>query len=59
MEQKQTDLTHSLEQLQTKITAAEEVYHLKKTQLDEFEIQLNAKRAELKTNQEQVIVADA
>ena len=55
LEQKQSDLTHSLEQLQTKITAAEEVYHLKKTQLDEFEIQLNAKRAELKTNQEQVI----
>ena len=55
LEKKQTELTATLEQLRTKITAAEEVYRLKKNQLDEFEVQLNAKRAELKTNQEQVI----
>ncbi|MGD0037872.1 MAG: chromosome segregation protein SMC, partial [Bacteroidota bacterium] len=55
LEQKQAELTHSFEQLQIKIAAAEEVYRLKKIQLDEFEIQLNAKHAELKTNQEQVI----
>ena len=55
LEKKQTELTATLEQLRTKITTAEEVYRLKKNQLDEFEVQLNAKRAELKTNQEQVI----
>ena len=56
LEQKHAALTLSLEQLLTKITTAEEMYRLKKTQLDDFEIQLNAQRAELKTNQEQVIV---
>jgi chromosome segregation protein len=55
LEQKHTDLTASMEQLQNKMTAAEEAFRLKKVQLDEFETQLNAKRAELKTNQEQVI----
>jgi chromosome segregation protein len=55
LEQKQSELAQSLEQLQTKTSAAEEIYLQKKTQLDEFEIQLNAKRAELKANQDQVI----
>ncbi len=55
LEQKQVELSNSLRQLQIKISAAEELYHLKKTQLDEFENQLNIKRAELKTNQEQVV----
>jgi chromosome segregation protein len=55
LEKKQSELTLLLEQFHTKIVVAEEVYRLKKTQLDEFEIQLNTKRAELKTNQEQVI----
>jgi chromosome segregation protein len=55
LEQKQSELAQSLEQLQTKTSAAEAIYLQKKTQLDEFEIQLNAKRAELKANQDQVI----
>jgi chromosome segregation protein SMC, common bacterial type len=55
LEQKQSELAQSLEQLQTKTSAAEEIYLQKKTQLDEFEIQLNAKRVELKANQDQVI----
>ena len=55
LEDKQTDLARSLAQLLNKITAAEEVFQLKKTQLDEFEIQLNAKRTELKVNQEQAM----
>jgi chromosome segregation protein len=56
LEQKLAEITGSLEQLQGKITAAEGAYLLKKNQLDEFEVQFNAKRAELKTNQEQVMV---
>ncbi len=55
LEQKQSELAQSLGLLQTKISAAEEIYLQKKTQLDEFEIQLNGKRAELKANQDQVI----
>ncbi|RPI01908.1 MAG: chromosome segregation protein SMC, partial [Ignavibacteriae bacterium] len=55
LEKKQADLTRSMEELQIKITAAEELYRNKKTQLDEFEVQLNAKRTELKSNQEQVV----
>jgi chromosome segregation protein len=55
LEQKQSELAQSLEQLWTKTSAAGEIYLQKKTQLDEFEIQLNAKRAELKANQDKVI----
>jgi chromosome segregation protein len=56
LEQKKSELTRSLEQLQIKTSAAEKIFFQKKTQLDEFEIQLNTKRAELKANQDQVIV---
>jgi chromosome segregation protein len=55
LEQKQYGLVQSLELLQTKTSAAEEIYLKKKNQLDEFEMQLSAKRAELKSNQDRVI----
>lgn len=55
LEQKQAELTQSLEQVKANIVSVEEVYRQKKTQLEEYEIQLNTKRAELKANQDQVI----
>jgi chromosome segregation protein len=56
LEQKQAEFTKSLEELRARIVTAEEVHQQKKSQLDEFELQLNAKRSELMSNQEQVIV---
>jgi chromosome segregation protein len=55
LEKKQTELVQSLGLLQAKISSAEGIYVQKKNQLDEFEIQLNSKRTELKANQDQVI----
>jgi chromosome segregation protein len=52
---KQTGLVRMLHEIQSRIAAAEEVYHHKKAQLDTSELQLNTKRAELKDNQDQVI----
>jgi len=53
--EKQARLIQMLAQLQKKITAAEEIYVQKKSHLEDFETQLNAKRSELKKNQDEVI----
>lgn len=55
LEQKQNELVKSLEGLHTKKSTTENVYLQKKAQLDEFELQLNEKKTELKNNQDQVI----
>ena len=59
---RQEDLSGKQEELETKLgdvrlktTAAEQTYIQKKSELDQFEQQLNVKKAELKDHQDQVI----
>lgn len=55
VERKQTDLTKSLEDLRVRTGEAESIYAAKKAELDGFEKQLDAKKAELKSMQDKVI----
>jgi chromosome segregation protein len=55
VERKQTDLTKSLEELRLRSGEAENLHAGKKAQLDEFEKQLDAKKADLKSMQDRVI----
>ncbi len=55
LEQKQLDRMRALEQTRQSTAAAEEVERAKVRERDEFEVQLNAKKAELKSSQDHVI----
>ncbi|MGB2868501.1 MAG: chromosome segregation protein SMC [Bacteroidota bacterium] len=55
LKNKQTELFRGLEAVREKVGAAEEDHKKKKRELDEFEIQLNAKKTELKSGQDQVL----
>jgi chromosome segregation protein len=52
---KQEELETSLVQIREKLVAAEDHYRLKKAELDQFEGQLNARKAEMKVEQDRVI----
>ncbi len=55
LEKKRIELNQNREEIVSKIKFADSVYQEKKKQLDDFEEQLSAKRAELKLSQDQVI----
>ena len=55
LKSKQAELFTALEAVREKVGIAEEDYKRKKRELDEFEAQLNAKKAELKSGQDQVL----
>ena len=55
LNRRQDDLGVRLEEVRAKSAGAEETYRLKKEELDTFEQQLNAKKAEMKAHQERVI----
>ena len=55
LEQKQTERVRALDQIRANIAAAEELDREKKARRDEFEVQLIAKKGELKFSQDRVI----
>jgi len=52
---KQEELEGKLVEMRKRIVAAEETYRQKKDELDQFEIQLNLKKSEMKAHQDRVI----
>lgn len=55
LNQKLVGLESSLSEFNKKIVTAEEDYHIKKSNLDRLDLNLNSKRSELKKYQEQII----
>ncbi|MBI3004653.1 MAG: chromosome segregation protein SMC [Ignavibacteriales bacterium] len=55
LRQKQGNFADELEKVKIQVAEAENIYNVKKGELDEFDKQLSAKKAELKTHQDHVI----